>query len=262
MVGAHLLGPAGCDHPSLPHHDDGVRVPHHDVHVVLDEEDRHAALVTEALDVLEQRRPERAIHAGERLVEHEHPRLEHQGPGELEQLPLAARERPRVVARLGREPERLEEVESAVACIALGAAPRRPECREREALPGVPRREEHVVEHRHHGERLRQLERPHHPGADEAVRTSAVDRLAGKAHVAAVSALEAGHDVEERRLPGTVRPDQRGDRPRGDVERRVVDGADAGEPLRHSVHLQQGRSSGGHEASAPPVSRRGPAAGR
>ena len=78
---------------------------------MLDEQDRHAALVAQPHDVLEERCAERAVHARQRLVEEQHPRLEHERPGELEQLPLPAGERARVVARLGSEPEGLEQRE-------------------------------------------------------------------------------------------------------------------------------------------------------
>ena len=56
---------------ALGHDDDPVGdVPHH-VHVVLDEEHGHA-LVAEALDVAEQRLRQGRVHAGHRLVEHDH----------------------------------------------------------------------------------------------------------------------------------------------------------------------------------------------
>ncbi len=210
--------------------------------------------------MLEERRAERAVQRRQRLVEEQHPRLEHERPGELEQLPLPAGERARVVGRLGREPEGLEQRERPVARVALVGPPGRPHRREREPLARVPRREEHVVEHRHHRQRLRQLERAHHPRADEPVRPAPVDRLPREPHVAPVPALEPRDDVEERGLAGAVRPDQRGDRPRRDVERRAVDRADAGEPLREAADLEQGRVTCGHVASAPPACRRGPAA--
>ena len=53
----------------------------------------------QVLDVLEQRASERPVDAGERLVEQEQARLEHQRAGELEQLSLAAGERSGIVVR-------------------------------------------------------------------------------------------------------------------------------------------------------------------
>src|SRR6188472_3513730 len=68
VIGTDLVGRARGDHAPFPHHDDGVRIPHDHVHVVLDQKDRHAAVAAEAVDVPEQRCPERTVDTGEWLV--------------------------------------------------------------------------------------------------------------------------------------------------------------------------------------------------
>ena len=99
-VAPHLIGCPDREDTTLAHHDDRVAPAHHDIHVVLDQEDRRAAFA-KPLDVVHERMSERAIHAGERLVEQQQSRFEHERPGQLEQLPLPAGKRPCVVLRLG-----------------------------------------------------------------------------------------------------------------------------------------------------------------
>ena len=80
---------------------------------------------------------ERAVDPGERLVEEEEPRLEHQRAGELEKLSLPARERPGVVARLRGQPEDVEQLGRPRAGALLRAPPHRPQRREAEPLARV-----------------------------------------------------------------------------------------------------------------------------
>jgi hypothetical protein len=75
--------------PALGHDDDPVADVADHVHVVLDEQDGHPVLA-QLLDVAEQRLRERRVHAGHRLVEHDHLGLDHEGARHLEQLALAA----------------------------------------------------------------------------------------------------------------------------------------------------------------------------
>ena len=170
--------------------------------------------------------PEGGVDAGERLVEQQDPRLEHQRPCELEQLALAARERAGVVAApcpRGRTPRA-----SRVPGRARSAPRERHTGRSAESSEPlarvVRRREQHVVQYGHDGERLGELERAHHPLARDRVRARAVHRAPVEPHLAAVAALEARDDVEERRLAGAVRADQRGDRAARHGEGRRVDG--------------------------------------
>ena len=93
-------GPSAIDLPSAITIDPVGDVADH-VHVVLDEQHGHA-LVAQRLDVAEQRLLERRVHAGHRLVEHDQLGLDHQRPGHLEQLALAAGQRAGEVVALRR----------------------------------------------------------------------------------------------------------------------------------------------------------------
>ena len=111
-------------------------------------------------------------------------------------------------------------------------------------LAGMVRRgEQHVVEHAHHVQRLRHLERPHEPAARDRVRGQPVDRAAVEPDRAAVGALEARDDVEERRLARAVRADQRRDRAALDDEARAVDRAHAAVALLDAFDLEDRRHS-------------------
>ena len=109
-----------------------------------------------------------------------------------------------------------------------------------EALAGVCRGcEAHVVEHRHPRQRAGGLERPAEACPHDPVRRPPVDALAGELDPARVGSHEAGDAVEERRLPGAVRPDERRDRADLDHQRGVVDGPNSGEGLAHAAYLEQ-----------------------
>ena len=101
-------GPSATIRPSAMTIDPVRDVPDH-VHVVLDEQHR-GALVAQRLDVAEERLRERGVHAGHRLVEHDHRRLAHQGAGHLEQLALTAGQAAGEVVALGVELEPREQL--------------------------------------------------------------------------------------------------------------------------------------------------------
>ena len=98
-VGHHRVGGPLGHEPALGHHRHPVGDVAYDVHVVLDEEHGHA-LVAQAWMWPEQRLGQRRVHAGHRLVEHDHLRVAHQRPRHLEELALAAGEAAGVVVLL------------------------------------------------------------------------------------------------------------------------------------------------------------------
>src|SRR5438132_257640 len=57
--------------------------------------------------------------------------------------------------------------------------------------------------------------------------------------LARIARDEAGHQVEDRRLPGAVRTNQPGDAPVGDGQRAAIDRDHAAEPLGERRDLQQ-----------------------
>ena len=68
---------------------------------------------------------------------------------------------------------------------------------------------------------------------EDIARTQAADHIAAEPHVAARRLEHAGNDIEQSRLAGTVRADQRDDLAGLDVERHVVD---RGEPAELAAH--------------------------
>src|SRR5207244_7720692 len=62
-------------------------------------------------------------------------------------------------------------------------------------------------------------------------RLVAVDR-----HAARVWRLEPGDHAQEGRLAAAARAEQRGERPRGDHQRHVVDGGEVAEALAYPIH--------------------------
>ena len=77
---------------------------------------------------------------------------------------------------------------------------------------------------------------PHNLGGREAA-----DVLAGELHAAAVRAHRAGDQIEECGLAGAVRPDDRRQRARREVERDILHRGDAAEGFREVFDLQHGR---------------------
>src|SRR2546423_15527366 len=82
------------------------------------------------------------------------------------------------------------------------------------------------------------------PSSGDPVRGRTVDPLPLEADGAALGPQKAGDDVEERRLPRTVRADQRGDRSILDVQRRAVDRTHAAEAPHDVPHLQDAHVPG------------------
>ena len=74
------------------------------------------------------------------------------------------------------------------------------------------------------------LERPHHAEGSDLAGRHAVDLRLPENDLAGIGRKESGDQVEDRRLPRAVRPDQRLDRSRGDIEGEVVDGLEAADP--------------------------------
>ncbi len=185
---------------------------------MIDDHERPAALV-ELADPRHELVAQPRVHARERLVEEQHRGLQHQAAPELQELLLPARE---VSGMELLEVGQTEEVQ-----VAAGAA--------RDLVPpGVRARQarhEHVLEHGHAAEELRQLERPGHAHAGVDVRRPAAHPPAAHQHLAAVGLEVSRQEVDERGLAGAIRPDQPDEVALGDDEVHRVVGDDAAEPL-------------------------------
>ena len=187
-------------------------------------------------------------------------RLRHEGPRQLEQLPLAARQHAR---RLACERARDRRSRGAPAPARAGAAPPR---RPRRAGPVRPEplaqlvlgRQHDVLQHRHRREGARHLE-----GARDAAREHPVGRLAVEPAPVEEDPPRgrrerARDEVEERGLAGAVRPDQAGEAARPHAQRHVEDGRVAAEAPGDVLELEHGgpglRIAAACHALAAPVS--------
>src|SRR5437773_3211572 len=81
-VGPDLPGTPGGEHGAAHQHRDPLREAEHEIHVVIDDE--HGDLPREPLDGVEDDVALRAGHAGGGLVEQQHPGLEPEGDGDLQ----------------------------------------------------------------------------------------------------------------------------------------------------------------------------------
>jgi hypothetical protein len=103
-------------------------------------------------------------------------------------------------------------------------------------------RDEDVLEHREGAEHLEALEGTRHTEASPLERGHTADVLTVEAHVTAVRRLQAGQDVEARRLPRAVRTDEAGDVSAFGVDGDVNERAVSAERDVDVVSLQQWQS--------------------
>ncbi len=89
--------------------------------------------------------------------------------------------------------------------------------------------DEHVLEDGEPCERLRQLERPDHAPAGDPERRDPDEGPAVEVPRPVLGSVEPGEQVEQRRLAGAVRSDERRDRAPLDLEVLDVDGLEAAE---------------------------------
>ena len=134
---------------------------------------------------------------GGRLVEQHQPGLPDDGPGHLDEPPLARRRAPPTARRAALRGRRTS---TASMHVARGAT--------RGRRAGVLVDEAHVVEHRQLGDRLLGLERPAQPPARPPEVGHRQQVVAERRDGPAGRPDEPAEHVEERRLAGAVRPDQ------------------------------------------------------
>ena len=171
------------------------------------EHGRHADLVVEAAEPLPQFDAHLRIEGPERLVEEEDPRADRQRPGEGHSLALAAGELRGLPRTEVVEAHQMEQLVDPGLDLGLRGFPH-------------PHPEGDVLEHAHVAEEGIVLEHEAHvPLSGVAVG----DVGAILFDPAGVGPLEPGNDPQERRLARARRPEERQERPLGDVERDVVE---------------------------------------
>ena len=128
------------------------------------------------------------------LVEEEHARLGRERARQLEALALAGGERPRVLVRLLRQPDAVEQL--------AGARPRVPDF-----VQAGERAHHHVVDDGEARERPELLECARDAQAAHVVGRETRETRSIQVDRAGVGAIEAADDLEERRFARSVRAD-------------------------------------------------------
>ena len=244
---------------------------HDHPHVVLDEQDGQAELGAQAPDEVGHLAGLARVHAGRGLIEQQQLRARAEGTGDLEAALIAVRQVAGPRVRSSFQPDQFEEPHALVDRRLLLVEHRRgPQDRVPPVTPEVDvDAGPHVVEGRHRPEQPDVLERPPDAQGGHFVRLAcaqlpalATDELvAVERDLPLGRRIGAGDHVEERRLAGPVRPDQRDDRGARDVEVDAVDGEQASEALgdtscpdqelvvRDRAGQPDGHRAGGHRSS-------------
>src|SRR5512132_1387695 len=224
----------------VAHDDDFVRDLHDERHVVLHE--KHGDVyVAEPRDQPAQLVRFPHVQPGRGFVGQEEFRLAGERPPDLDDALLAVGEADRFRPGMPGDAEHLQDL---VALLPdpplLSPRVRQVQHPGEEPRPAVDVAADHdVLENRHLREEPDMLERPHHAAGGDLARRHPVDLRLPENDLAGIGREESGDQGEDRRLPRPVRPDQRLDRSRGDVEGKVVDGLEAPEPLADPADRKQ-----------------------
>src|SRR5579872_1396468 len=107
------------------------------------------------------------------------------------------------------------------------------------ALPAEERADRDILQNRHAVKRLHHLKRPRNAEMRAPERRDAVDGLPVEENFAGVGLERAAHHVDQRRLAGTVRPDQAEDFTLGNGETHFVDRDEPLEALAERARLEE-----------------------
>src|SRR5687767_6321329 len=220
LVLADLFGRSLGDLATVVEHDHPVGDVHHHAHVVLDEGDGGAELAVDVKDEARHVLLLLDVHARHRLVEQKQRRLGGERAAELHALlqPVG-----QLAGRSLADGLDLEEVDDALhlgpvgQLLPLGGAP--PERVEQEVASHLQETSGHeVVEHAHATKQGDVLERSRDAERGHVGRRQVRALAALELDAPLVRMVEAAHDVQQRRLAGAVRPDDREDLAATDLE--------------------------------------------
>src|SRR5512132_174761 len=201
---------------------------HDERHVMLDDQDGQVEVLPQPPDQRAELAHLLVVEAPGRLVEQQEPGAGDEGAGELDALQRSeGQARRRAVRQVGKA----QIVEGLVR---EGLSP----ALAKRAQAGVGT-DEDVLCDRHRREENDVLEGAGDPAADDSVRPGLEQIAAVEVHSTGIGRVEAGDDVEERRLAGAVRTDEPGDRSFVQRKRDVVEGDDASEPAGHVLNCQE-----------------------
>jgi hypothetical protein len=223
-------------------HGDPVGDPHDHAHVVLDEQDGQAQLGHQAHQELHEAGRLALGHPGGGLVEQQERRLRGQGPSDLEPALVAVGQVAGGLVGAGAQADAVEQLRGPGpqrGLLVAEAWPPAQDVPEPQLDAGV-HADQDILDGRHVGEEADVLEGPAHAQRGDLIGPQADQRAPPKGDGALVGRVEAGEDVEERRLAGAVGADDGGD---AGAEREVhpVQRGEAAEALGHPPGLEQGR---------------------
>ena len=227
--------PALGDHAALVEHGDPVGERQHLIDVVIDQDDREGPV--EGADQVGDADALVRREAGQRLVEQQELGARRERQGDLEQALVAVgqvrRDGPGLVGEAdgGEEPQRL--------VVQVGEAPAVGEHREAAAMLRL-RRDPHVLEHRERVEDADDLERARDAQRDDPVGEERGDGRAADPCLATVGGQEPRQEVEEGRLAGAVRADDRAQLAAAHLEGRAVHRGEGAEAPGEAADLEQG----------------------
>jgi hypothetical protein len=180
-----------------------------------------------------------AAHAGGGFVEQDHLRVAGDRDADLQRALLGVGEDAGRRLRTCREPHALDDLPRALVGVgeAVGGFP------ERVAVAERPQhRAAHVLEHAEAMKQVRHLEAARQPEAVDLVRLPPRDRLAVERDAALAGCKACGDQVEQHRLSGAVRPDERVALAALDAQVHAAHDLGRAEALSHARELEARRS--------------------
>src|SRR6185503_10704332 len=243
----HLCRRALGDLLAVVEHHHAVADVHHQPHVVLDEQHRHA-IVAHAADQLAERDALRRIHAGRGLVEREQLGLGGQRAGNFQTALVAVRQAAGRMVRFAADAHVVEQLQRPALNLlflrqgALVAEDRAEHAGSRTRVAA----DHHVFERGKIHEQADVLEGAADAGGRDLVRLQAGETAVVEPEVTAIGRIDAGENIEQRGLAGTVGTDQAVDLALADGEGDIIQRLHAAEPLCNlfcNQQVQAARSS-------------------
>ena len=223
---------------------------------MLDQQDRQPTLLQRADDT-EHLGSLGFVHPRRRLIEQQQSRVQRKGASDLQPAAIGIGQAERRMIETRQQPiaEQAEDVaQFGIKCCLLPRDSRwlHQGKRQLDQWPNNGRRttnhiqsrmrtDQHVVAHTEIGEHAPMLEGTGQPERGDTIRRHAGNVAAGKHNAAGVRGIVAGNEVEQRRLAGTVRADDRHQFTGIERQIELLHRDNAAKPSHHAQHLEQWR---------------------
>jgi hypothetical protein len=217
---------------AVAQHGDRIRQPKDLPQAMADVEERRPA-PAQAVEESKEARRLVLCQGARRLVQDQQPRLAGQGARDLDELPLGDTQALEEACRRERQLQALQDRRHSPVHLSM-------------VDPAAPRRlapQEETLLHSEIGRQLDLLVDDVDPQPARVVRASDRERDAVQQQAAGIRRMHADEDLHQRALARPVLTDDSVDLARTDGETDVLQGPDAGEPLRDSIDRQQRRGS-------------------